>query len=227
MNYEKIYKQLVSKAKLECRKKGNGIYYERHHIVPKCLGGNESKDNLVLLTAREHYVAHKLLCELYPDVDKLHFALWRMMNPQTKNHIRSYNISSYEYNCRRQIHQGKIQKIGLSNKGKQITDKQKQKIRDKRKLQIITAETKRKISIANKGKKKPTRTEEHCNNLSKSMIGKNKGKPKPTRTEEHRNNLSLAHKNRNPINCPYCLVSSKNKSNMIRYHFDNCKQKFN
>lgn len=33
MNYEKIYKQLVSKAKLECRKKGNGIYYERHHIV--------------------------------------------------------------------------------------------------------------------------------------------------------------------------------------------------
>jgi hypothetical protein len=225
MNYEKIYNQLISKAKLECRKKTTGLYYERHHIIPKCIGGNESKDNLVLLTAREHYVAHKLLCKLYPDDDKLHFSLWRMMNPQTKNHIRSYNISSMEYEYRRQLHQEKIRKIGLSNKGRQMTDEQKQKIRDKRKLQIITDETKKKISVATKGKPKPIRTEEHRKNLSKSMIGKNKGKLKPIRTEEHRKNLSLAHKNRNPIECPYCFISSTNKSNMNRYHFDNCKQK--
>jgi hypothetical protein len=224
MNYEKIYRQLISKAKLECRKKATGLYYERHHIVPKCIGGTESKDNLVLLTAREHYVAHKLLCELYPDDDKLHFALWRMMNPQTKNHIRSYNISSTEYEYRRQIHQEKIRKIGLSNKGRQITEEQKQKISKTlkgRPGRPHSEETKQLLQKLNLGKSKPPMSVEHKQKISKA----HKGKPKPLRTEEHRKNLSLAHKNRNPIECPYCFISSTNKSNMNRYHFDNCKQK--
>lgn len=71
MNYQKIYDNLIQKAKSENRKKLNRedkdfIYYELHHIIPKCLGGNNSKENLVLLTAREHFIAHKLLVEIYP-----------------------------------------------------------------------------------------------------------------------------------------------------------------
>jgi hypothetical protein len=43
------------------RFKGDGNYYEEHHIIPKSLGGSNDKDNLVLLTAREHFLAHYLL----------------------------------------------------------------------------------------------------------------------------------------------------------------------
>ena len=49
MNYEKIYEQLMERAQYENRKKGMGIYYEQHHIIPHCLGGNNNKYNLVLL----------------------------------------------------------------------------------------------------------------------------------------------------------------------------------
>jgi len=221
MNYQIIHDAIIERAKT---RKLEG-YKEKHHIIPRCLGGTNDKLNLVELTAREHYIVHKLLCELYPNNDKLHYALWRMMNPQTKNHKRSYNISSREYQNRRKIHQEKIRNIGLLNKGQIITDDHKERIRLARKLQVITDETKQKISNSLKGRKKLPFTSEHKENIRQSMLGKNKGKPKPSRTAEHCNNISLAHKNRIKLNCPHCSCSSTNKSNMVRYHFDNCKNK--
>lgn len=81
MNYQKIYEQLIEKAKREKRKKG-GVYYEQHHIIPKCLGGTNSPSNLVLLTAREHYVAHCLLSLIHRNnkeaYHKLNHAVYRM-----------------------------------------------------------------------------------------------------------------------------------------------------
>ena len=40
-----------------------GEYKERHHILPKCMGGNDDESNLIDLYAREHYEAHKLLAQ--------------------------------------------------------------------------------------------------------------------------------------------------------------------
>jgi hypothetical protein len=63
MNYKKIYDSLMEKGKNR-----NLIEYgEKHHIVPRCLGGSNDKSNLVKLTPEEHYVAHQLLVKLYPD----------------------------------------------------------------------------------------------------------------------------------------------------------------
>ena len=90
MNYEKIYNQIIEKAKLENRIKNDNIYYERHHIIPKCLGGTNKKENLVLLTGKEHYMCHKLLTYIYPNNAKLVFALWAFMNGFNKSRsIRS------------------------------------------------------------------------------------------------------------------------------------------
>ena len=49
-------------------------YHERHHIIPKCCGGSDDKNNLIDLFAREHFIAHKLLAEENPDNDKLVYA---------------------------------------------------------------------------------------------------------------------------------------------------------
>jgi len=38
-------------------------YKEKHHIVPRCMGGKNTKDNLAILTAREHFMVHMLLCK--------------------------------------------------------------------------------------------------------------------------------------------------------------------
>ncbi len=41
----------------------DGMYKERHHIIPRCLGGSNNKDNLIDLYPEEHYDAHRLLFE--------------------------------------------------------------------------------------------------------------------------------------------------------------------
>jgi hypothetical protein len=74
MNSQRIYNELISRAILETRKKNKDVYYESHHILPKCLGGSNKKDNLVLLTAREHFLAHWLLAKANPDNIKLSYA---------------------------------------------------------------------------------------------------------------------------------------------------------
>ena len=183
MNYEKIYTQLIERAQSENRQKGCRVYFERHHIVPKCLGGSNDKTNLVLLTAREHFVAHKLLCEIHPDETKLHYALWRMMNVQNLKHERIYNISSKEYSRCKQIQSKLVQQLGKQNKGKLVNH---------------SIETREKISKAgkgripwNKGKSGLSRgpmSDEHKLNISKSL----KNKKKPHRTAEHSKNISKA-----------------------------------
>ena len=49
-------------------------YKERHHILPKCMGGNDDKENLIDLTAQEHYEAHRLLAIENPDNNSLQLA---------------------------------------------------------------------------------------------------------------------------------------------------------
>jgi len=56
---------LIQKACQEKRTKKENQYYELHHIVPKCNGGSNDVSNLVLLTYREHFVAHHLLWKIY------------------------------------------------------------------------------------------------------------------------------------------------------------------
>jgi hypothetical protein len=62
--------------------------------MPKCVGGTNEADNLVLLTAKEHFVCHQLLVKIYPNNHKLVFAL-RMMCRSTTRHIR--NNREYEW----------------------------------------------------------------------------------------------------------------------------------
>ena len=61
--YLKLYLSIINKALNENRIKSNIIYYENHHILPKChyLTFKNDINNLVLLTAKEHYICHHLL----------------------------------------------------------------------------------------------------------------------------------------------------------------------
>lgn len=79
MNYKKIYDHLVTKAKVRgLDRKSVDYYTEIHHIVPKCLGGDNSEENLVMFSAKEHYIAHLILARLNPDVQGLTYAAFMM-----------------------------------------------------------------------------------------------------------------------------------------------------
>jgi hypothetical protein len=95
MNYFRIYNELT--AEKSYRKKGEGLYLESHHIIPKCLGGCNSKGNLVLLTGREHFIAHKLLVKMHPGNRKLVHAWWRMTFTSKTNYQRGETLSARNY----------------------------------------------------------------------------------------------------------------------------------
>ena len=119
MNYEKIYNQIVIRAKnriLEC-------YTENHHIIPRCMGGSDDKENLVELTAREHFICHRLLVNMYPDNNKLKFALWAMCNMKSKRQNR-YVPSSRIYEF---IKLEVIKIISENKKGVKLTEEHKRK----------------------------------------------------------------------------------------------------
>ena len=85
MEYSKVYNKIIARGK----ERGNNKkilegYYEVHHILPKCLGGDDSKENLVLLTAKEHFICHLLLEKIYPNEKGLVLAVYRLINGNDK-----------------------------------------------------------------------------------------------------------------------------------------------
>jgi len=94
MEYLKIYNRIVERA----TNRDVLGYVEKHHIIPKCLGGDNKKSNIVSLTAKEHYICHKLLCEIYPNESKLKYAFWRMCNVANNEYQeRNYKVSAKVY----------------------------------------------------------------------------------------------------------------------------------
>lgn len=97
MNYHKLYDNIVIKAKQSNRNKEEGVY-EQHHIKPKSLFPDLSKDpdNLVLLTPREHYICHWLLTKIHPG-KAMNYAFLVMCNQAAYQSERDYKISSRVY----------------------------------------------------------------------------------------------------------------------------------
>lgn len=89
------YKILIDTAKHECRK-WEPFMYEEHHIIPRCLGGTDSKSNLVLLTVKEHFRAHILLADIYPDSGKLALACTMMLRGR-QGQLLGSDEEAYEY----------------------------------------------------------------------------------------------------------------------------------
>lgn len=97
MNYTSIYYSIINNRK---NNQYNG-YTERHHILPRSLGGTDDKDNLVNLSAREHFICHLLLTKIYQkgtnEYYKMIHAYIMMCNVKSKNHMRNYNVNSRLY----------------------------------------------------------------------------------------------------------------------------------
>lgn len=125
MNHKQIYQNIINKSKLQCRSKKDS-YFEKHHIIPKTIGGDNSKENIVLLTAKEHFICHRLLCFIYPESKSLHFAFWAMCNQVKGDVKRDYKITSRTYEDAKL----KFKEVNsLLHKGKKLSDEHLFKIK--------------------------------------------------------------------------------------------------
>jgi hypothetical protein len=98
--YTSWYFAIINKAK-ERITEG---YTEKHHVIPKTLGGKNDKSNIVKLTAREHFICHLLLTKMLVDDNrhKMVYALHMLSNASNKLHQR-YAPSSKLYEYERKI----------------------------------------------------------------------------------------------------------------------------
>ena len=119
--YTQWYHSIIS------NRKANPIvgYSEKHHIIPKCLGGSNDKDNLVRLTAREHFICHQLLVKMTTGdaKRKMAFAFWRQINGK-----HGFKISSKQYETLRLQVADNFSKLNSFPK----TESHKQNMRGKR-----------------------------------------------------------------------------------------------
>lgn len=117
MNYKKLYKNLIKSRPTRFKLKNDGL--ETHHILPKSSGGKDTDKNKIVLTFKEHWLAHRILVKMYSGKKKasLVYALFRMAN-----HHNSYKITGrkYEYakKLRLQLVQSKPIKKKLSEEAK-------------------------------------------------------------------------------------------------------------
>ena len=94
--YTKTYYSIISRA--QSRTLDTNVYSEKHHIIPKSLGGSNKSTNLVKLTAKEHFICHLLLPKMTDGKNrtKMVYAAWRLVIPAKHNQF-SYKVSSVTY----------------------------------------------------------------------------------------------------------------------------------
>ena len=180
--YTKIYYLIIQNAQSKNRIKSKDTYYESHHIIPKSIGGNDDKENKVLLTFKEHYVCHRLLPKMVLETDhknKMNYALYiltKASNGQMRILTRHQRIKCLEAN--REASRNRLHKPNLGNKHSEETKRiLKEKSTGRKhseetiallKLNNIRTNKSRgeKTKLALTGKKK---SEEHKRKISESL----------------------------------------------------------
>ena len=192
MNYLKVYCNLIRKAENRTPPEG---YTEKHHIFPVSIYGKNNK--IVILSGREHYIAHALLEKVC--IQRYGLNHWKTYKMSSAHYLmndgrRYYN--SYLYECARKrwsiMHSDKLKGSIPWNKGKKGSQVAWNKGIKTGSFAERTEEWKRKIGEANKGK---THSEETKRKLSEASKGNQNCKGK-TPSDETKRKISEANKGR-------------------------------
>jgi hypothetical protein len=189
--YTKCYNNIIQHAKSRVLPKET--YTEKHHIIPRSLGGTNDIKNLVRLTAKEHRLVHILLPKMTIDpahTKSMWYALWMMLRTKNKDQQRKVskgkafelakiNVSS----ALSQLHKGKIvsdetkEKLSAKatgrtspNKGKAMSQEQKDKLSAANTGKIVTPDTVAKILEARRNYTHSEVTKQKISDSNKGRI---------------------------------------------------------
>jgi len=222
-------------------------YTEKHHIIPRSLGGDDSSTNLVDLTAREHFICHWLLTKIHTDSAK-----YLMLNALQGMRRQNKNQQRYKTKITARVYANLKEEWGLLSSerikgdknpmwGKHHTAEAKELIRQKNLGNKITDEQRAKISASQTGKKRKPFSEEWKAKLSASGSGKNNsmyGKTHSDETKAKQRERAIGRKQsaetitkkadanrgktREKLLCPHCskLIAV---NTYPRWHGKNCK----
>jgi len=202
-------------------------YIERHHIIPRSLGGKNNTENIVKLTAKEHFVCHRLLTKITEgDAQRKMIYAMNKMLCKSKNQSR-YTPSSRTYS---------YLKIKFSKVNPFSSAEFKERFRNAHVGKTRTGETKQRMSAAwtaerrenhpLRGRKtgpSPMKGKEN-----KKLQGEKNGFYGKTHSIEFKERLSSDRKGQKPswhgkkMLCQHCNKEF-DVGNYSRYHGDKCR----
>lgn len=218
--YQTWYQQIIDRAR------GRILtgYVERHHVVPRSLGGSDHADNLVRLTAREHFVCHWLLTKMYTGEARYKMInamyIMRADGPYQKRY--QSKITSRVYNTLREEYSKYISNL---NKGRvqPLEENIKQRAAQTgRKRTPFTDEWRANMSKNHKSKRSDfdgTLKEETKEKMRKKATGR---KQSPETIQKKAD--AIRGSKREKKLCPHCdrMIAV---NTYARWHGDRCKEK--
>lgn len=178
--YTNLYYSLINRA----HNRKLDTYKERHHVIPKSLGGTNDPSNLAELTAREHFICHRLLIKMTVGIHRT-----KMVRALSAfRAARSYqirNLTSKQYELIRTATAGQAWNKGIPHSAEtraKISEKAKGRqrilsaetldsIKQKLRSRIVTDEHRKNLSIA-LSKRHLTYKKEECPECGR-LIGVN------------------------------------------------------
>jgi hypothetical protein len=194
------------------------VIKHKHHIVPKYLGGTDSDKNIIELTVEEHAEAHRILYEKYGDIrDKLAYQgllgivgkeeIVKKLSGIAKNSKWYYNPDNPSE--RKMIRENQsIPEGWIKGRGENTWSKN-------RDYKNFSEDTKKKQSesVKKRWSEGAFENRDYSYRNTKEWKKKNSENAKKTWTKKGK------------LTCPYCQKSGGYMA-MKRWHFDNCKKKF-
>lgn len=249
--YTKYYSRIIENAlkRPQDRKLLKEIfgYVESHHILPKSfgLGGGKDKDNLVFLTAKEHFVVHLCMTKMFESAfkNKMVFAfrqlrscnehqgkrhinsrLYALIKPDFKSFIRLYKDRTVKY-----LHDGQDQEAEeLENNGwsRQMTDEYKKHcVKSVTKGTIRSEETRKKISLALKGKSRPSMVGRKMSQETKDKVAESKRRKKEEYPEMYEASLKkMSESQKKCFQDGRKNVSGENNPNFGKHHTEEARK---
>lgn len=177
INAKRYENFIISRIKINLTRDFTNIKFDKHHIIPKSMGGTDDENNIIKLTYREHFIAHLLLSRLYQN-NKMTYAFYRMKN-------KTNNSKLYESYKNKFIESISGENAYWYGKPKYLQPMYGKKLSKNAKL---------KISIANKGDNNYWRhhqfSEEHKKKLSESRTGDKNPNYNREFSDEHKRKIS-------------------------------------
>ncbi len=217
-------------------------YTETHHIIPKSLGGSNESENLIVLTAREHFICHLLLSKMVADEYKYKMSkAITMMNNVSGRKQQRYKVSSHTYKILKESvkvpqdvrdRMSESQKSRFSNSSGTFTG-QKHSEETRKKMSVAASRPKstawkESASQRRKGKVAPNKGKIHSIEtklkISQAVSGEKNGFYGKQHSLEQREKKRQEKLNASRLQCPYCS-KIVDPMNFARWHGNKCKQK--
>jgi hypothetical protein len=174
MDYKRIYEAVVSRAA------GRDLdqYTERHHIIPRCMGGSNEPSNIVRLTPEEHFLAHQLLAKIHSSNRGLTFALLAMTMKVKGHRVGNKQFGWIRRRVAEAIREQKtgvprdremMEKIWAGNRGRFVSDDERARNSAGLKGKPKSAEHNAKVSAALKGRRSPMTGRQHSEETKQKM----------------------------------------------------------